>query len=248
MTTSASLSTSFPRDSFLLVERPIRAVLFDLDDTLYPQDIWLATAWDAVADEAACAGVDRAAFRSALGDVAAEGSGKGRIIDRAADRIGADVDVGHLVETFRTCEVRLMSPYAGVTRALENLQRCFRTGLVTDGDPRIQRGKLHALRLERSFDAVVFSDEAGREFRKPSPVPLLRAARRLGVDPSECVYVGDRPDKDVAAAQAANMRAVRVRTGEYAALPDEPPPWLSVESVPVAIKLLNATRPSHVHR
>jgi hypothetical protein len=97
---------------------------------------------------------------------------------------------------------------------------------------------LRSLRLQKAFDAVVFSDELGRGRRKPHPAPLVRAARLLRVDPARCVYIGDRPEKDVAAALAARMRSVRVRTGEYARAPDLPRAWMTVRDVPSAASRL----------
>ena len=91
---------------------------------------------------------------------------------------------------------------------------------VTDGDPRIQWAKLRALGLEDAFDAVVISDEMGREFRKPHPAPFRRALVFLGAEPQGTVHVGDRPDKDVMGPAAVGMRAIRVRQGEYAGAQD----------------------------
>ena len=52
----------------------IAAALFDLDDTLYPQDAWLAGAWVAVAKRASQFGVPEAHFLNALRAVASLGS------------------------------------------------------------------------------------------------------------------------------------------------------------------------------
>lgn len=224
----------------------IDAVLFDLDDTLFPQEQWLDVAWRTVARHAV--GIDEERFFFALRDVASEGSDRGRIIDRALERIGAVASVPPLVEIFRTCYVGRLDPYPGVARALWALRRRLPVGLVTDGDPAIQRSKLRALSLEDAFDAIVMSDDLGRMYRKPHPIPLLRAAKRLGVPPHRCVYVGDRPAKDVAAALAAGMRAVRVRTGEYASLPDDPPPWWSAADAIEAIDRLRSFTASPVLR
>jgi len=68
----------------------IDAVLFDLDDTLYPQAAWLEGAWNAVA-AAAPAGVDRAELRLALLRIASEGTDRGRIINRALESGGRAV-------------------------------------------------------------------------------------------------------------------------------------------------------------
>jgi pyrophosphatase PpaX len=60
------------------------------------------------------------------------------------------------------------------------------------------------------FETVVGGDET--EKHKPDPEPLLEAARRMGVSPSDCAYVGDSPF-DIRAAKAAGMYAVAVTWG-----------------------------------
>ena len=47
---------------------------------------------------------------------------------------------------------------------------------------------------------------------KPHPAPLLEAAKRLGVDPGDCVYVGD-DERDIVAGRAAGMRTVAASYG-----------------------------------
>ena len=230
-------SMSYRPDGCSSADRPIEAVLFDLDDTVYAQAAWLSGAWEAVAVAASSFGVDERRIHRALCDTAEEGSDRGRIIDRALAAVGEpDVAVRPLVEAFRTHHPDRLWPYPGADEALHFLRSRVPIGLVTDGDPEIQRSKLRALRLENAFDVVVFSDDLGRARRKPHPVPLLRAAARLGALPAACVYVGDRPAKDVAAANAARMRAIRVHTGEYRSSPDVPRPWRSARDLPHAVR------------
>jgi hypothetical protein len=62
----------------------------------------------------------------------------------------------------------------------------------------------------------------------------------LGVGPHEALFVGDRPDKDVAGAAAAGMRSIRVLTGEYAGLPDTVAPLVRVADVAAAIAHIEA--------
>jgi len=214
----------------------IEAVLFDLDDTLFDQRTWLTGAWRAVAAVGAARGLDDEALLVALADIAAEGSAAGRIIDRALARLGVEAsDVTPYVEAFRDHQPPRLPLYPGVADALARARARLPIGLVTDGEVRIQRAKLAALGLTDAFDVVVFSDALGRDRRKPHPAPFLTALGALGTEPARAVYVGDRPDKDVAGAIGAGLAPVRVRTGEYAAQPDLPAPRLSVAGVPEAV-------------
>jgi putative hydrolase of the HAD superfamily len=216
----------------------IEAVLFDLDDTLFDQRAWLTGAWLAVAEAGERLGLDADRFHTALVDIAAEGSARGGIIDRALTRMGATRDVGPLVAAFKAHRPPRLPLYPDAARALARLDGRVALGLVTDGDPGIQRSKLRALGIAGRFDAVVLSDELGRDRRKPHPAPFLAVLDALGVGPDRAVFVGDRPDKDIAGGNGVGLRTVRVRTGEYAALPDDPRPWRSVGTVGDAVRLL----------
>lgn len=220
----------------------IAAVLFDLDDTLYDQRDWLAPAWTAVAAAAAPYGIDSVALERSLSTVAAGGSDRGRIIDRALARAGApgDVPIAPLLAAFRSSVPHSLSLYEGARDALGSLRDELPIGLVTDGDVAIQRAKLRCLGLEDAFDVIVLSDELGRERRKPHPAPFRAALAALGVCAENAVHIGDRPGKDVRGAAAVGMRAIRVRTGEYRAAPDDPQPWRSASDVVEAVSIVLA--------
>jgi len=214
----------------------IRAVVFDLDDTLYLQKTFLDAAWNVVAEEAArVSDVDAAKWQKSLRYFSDLGSDKGGIIDRAVAELAPGVSVAHLVDTFKSFRPVSLNLIPGVRESLVELRAFVPIGLITDGDVEIQRAKLSALGLTDIFDVVVLSDQAGREFRKPSPAPFLQALDALGLEAPNVVYVGDRPDKDVLGAHAVGMRAYRVRTGEYGATEGEIPPWREASNVVEAI-------------
>jgi putative hydrolase of the HAD superfamily len=130
------------------------------------------------------------------------------------------VEIEPLLRAFRRHRPQVLHCYDGVYDALRRLRANVRLAVVTDGDVAIQSAKLAALELNDLFDVAVLSDDIGREFRKPHPVPFRRALRLLGTEPEDAVFVGDRPDKDIVGALGVGLRAVRVRTGEYRAQPD----------------------------
>jgi putative hydrolase of the HAD superfamily len=95
---------------------------------------------------------------------------------------------------------------------LETLQRlreaAYPMGLVSNISlrPDLMRADLDRMGLSRYLDATVFSSEVG--VRKPNPLIFQEALGRLGTEPGETVFVGDRLYDDVSGAQAAGMRAV----------------------------------------
>lgn len=83
-----------------------------------------------------------------------------------------------------------------------------RTALVSDYPA---QAKLAALRAAPLFDAVVAAGEPGGPARlKPAPDGLLAAATLLGVEPGDCLVIGDRDDADGEAARRAGMAFRRV--------------------------------------
>jgi putative hydrolase of the HAD superfamily len=230
------------------------AVTVDLDDTLFPQAAWLAGAWTEVAEAAVPYGIPSDCLLPALTGVAAEGSDKGGIIDRALAVVGvspalASTLMPALISAFGCWAPVSLDLYPGAREGLVRLRSAgLTTAVITDGNPVIQRSKLAALGLFDLVDHIVISDEiGGRATRKPSPVPFLRALELCGCTPDQAVHIGDRPAKDVAGAAGVGMRAVRVRTGEYYEIPDgagDAAPWGSASTFAQAVELATAARAS----
>ncbi len=225
----------------------VRAVTVDLDDTLFPQAQWLDGAWCAVAGRAAALGLDGAALLPELRRVAAEGSDRGGIIDRALARVVSPVTpavVSELVSAFAGHAPDRLDCYDGAFAALGRLSAELPVVLITDGNPRIQHAKVAALGIADLLDAIVVSDElGGRVARKPAPAPFLRALELLDLPAEAVVHVGDRPGKDVLGALGVGMRALRVRTGEYADTADGDAgsaPWAVADTFAQAVDLLLA--------
>ena len=224
--------------------RPVRGVLVDLDDTLYPQAEFLGLAWFAVAERGARLGLDRDRLHAALTAAAAGGSARGGIIDEAVRRIRGDAElVPELVAAFHAVRPQRLTPFPGVRAALRELRSLVPVAVVTDGAVAGQRAKLTALGLDNAFDAVVLSDGWGRAFRKPHPRPFRTALALLGVDAADAVMIGDRPDKDIVGAARVGIRGIRVRTGEYRSRPDHPDTWLSARTFADAVLTLPASEP-----
>ena len=233
---------------------PIGAVTVDLDDTLYSQAGFLAAAWKRLGAVAAEHGLPPTEVEAALAEVAAAGSDRGTIIDRAMLLVGVAPErlrlvVPPLVEAFTTFRPNHLHLYPGVLPALVRLRSRAPLACITDGTPAVQRAKLTALGLTDAFDVVVISDAlGGRHLRKPHPAPFRAAMARLGCGAEGTVHVGDRPSKDVDGTRRVGMRCVRVLTGEYAGEPHGPTsgtePWLTVADFAAAVAAIEPLLPA----
>jgi putative hydrolase of the HAD superfamily len=201
-----------------------RAVLFDLDDTLYRELDFVESGLRAIARElAARTSLDESAVFAAFA-ASLEAHGRGRTFDHALATLGLDRPgwVEELVALYRAHEPEL-ALYPDASRALDRLRaRGVLLGLVTDGHPGVQRAKARALGLERRLDALRFSWDEGSERQKPDPRAYLGALEPLGVEPADAVYVGDDPAKDFIGARRLGMRSVRVLRGRHAHVPALP--------------------------
>ena len=100
-----------------------------------------------------------------------------------------------------------MKPYPGARELLEELRRRgIRIGIGTDLTAEIQYRKLMKLGLIDCIDFIVTSEEASME--KPSEIFFKRCAGKIRCAPQECLFVGDRIDKDVDGAFRAGMHAL----------------------------------------
>ncbi len=86
-------------------------------------------------------------------------------------------------------------------------QRGYLLGVVSNTISRTEIPRvLEELNLARFFKTVVLSAVFGK--RKPDPAILLEAAKRLGVAPAGCAYIGNRLDRDVVGARRAGFATV----------------------------------------
>ena len=193
-----------------MVLEGVRAIVFDLDDTLYPEREYTLSGARAVALHLETELGESGVFRQLAEIEAREPAGV--LYSRWLEQRGLDASsrLPELLRIHRTHQPRLKLEL-GVVEVLVRLSASYRLGLVTDGRLEQQHAKADALGLNELLDTLVFSDELGRERWKPDPAPYWNALERLGVPPKQAVYVGDNPVKDFLGARRAGMRSVRLR-------------------------------------
>ncbi|MCD7723646.1 MAG: HAD-IA family hydrolase [Clostridiales bacterium] len=87
------------------------------------------------------------------------------------------------------------------------------TGVITNGPSVLQHHKMEKSGLSCYCDIVVVSGDIGID--KPDPEIFKYTSSRLKLECGQCVYVGDHPVNDIAAAQNAGMHPVRMNHGWF---------------------------------
>lgn len=196
------------------------ALVFDLDDTLFPEREFVQSGYRAVGEWLRNTRSVRGFEEAASTEFSA--GARGNIFNLALHRLGVLDDpelVRQMVAVYRAHEPTI-SLFADAAWALDHFAGGTQLGLLTDGYLEVQRRKVAALGIAHRFEAMVFSDEAGREAWKPSAIPYQRVMTQLQRRGNECVYVGDNPLKDFVTAKALGWQTVEIRRagGEYAAV------------------------------
>lgn len=188
----------------------IRAVIFDLDDTLFPERSFVHSGIRAVAEW-----LKRTGLSVDFGKIAIdlfEGGWKGKLFDEALVRAGIDASprlVQSMVEVYRTHQAEI-ELYEDANWVLAKLRPTHLLGILTDGFADAQQSKIEALGLRARMDVMVITDVLGRNCWKPSPAGFLKAMAELGVRAESCAYVGDNPSKDFVAPNHLGWLTIQV--------------------------------------
>ncbi|MDA2910952.1 HAD-IA family hydrolase [Nitrospiraceae bacterium AH_259_D15_M11_P09] len=189
-----------------------KAVVFDLDDTLYPERSFVLSGFRAAAQWAELyLAIPASEGITELARLYEDGV-RGNTFDKWLGQRGcySPQTVGELIKIYREHSPTLR-PFPETKDMLQRLRaRRHNIGLLSDGLLGVQRRKLSALHLVEYFDVVVLSDQFGREAWKPNPETFRRLLQILGLSGDECIYVGDNPLKDFVGAKQLGMFTMRV--------------------------------------
>lgn len=201
-----------------------QAIVFDMDDTLYPEHDYVMSGFRAVADWVSGEfGIPKEDGFTTLKQLYENGV-RGNTFNLWLQKYELETLelVKQLVTVYRNHNPTIQ-PFPAVIPLLKELQNTCMLGVITDGYLTVQQKKFHALSISHFFDCVIYSDTWGRENWKPSHKPYQAAVSQLGTDPEYTVYIGDNPTKDFYGARSSGWHTIwlKQKQGEYSHL--QPP-------------------------
>lgn len=195
----------------------IRAIVFDLDDTLYPEHEYVLSGFQAVGEWIEEKYSIQNFFQVAE-DFFLKGE-RGNIFNLALHELGtSNVEelVPKLVKVYREHSPDI-ALFEDARWALEHFRPLKKLGIITDGYLVTQKNKVAALKIEDLFDIIIYTDEFGKEHWKPSETPYRKVMESLSFAGNECAYIADNPKKDFVTARALGWTTIHIRrpSGEY---------------------------------
>jgi putative hydrolase of the HAD superfamily len=191
-------------------------LVFDLDDTLYPELSYVHSGFRAVAEYLSpLLGVSADTLAAGMiGEEAAQG--RGQVFDNVLRQHArwSKTLVTACLRTYRQHRPDL-SLYPDAERCLTRFA-AWPLYLVTDGHKEVQARKVAALHLASRVRHAYLTNRYGRHRAKPDPHVFQLICQREGAAPDQVIYMGDNVRKDFVGIKPLGFGTVRILRGNYA--------------------------------
>ncbi len=189
----------------------IKAVLFDLDNTLIDFMRMKRLSCESAMNAMIGAGLDAEkgkAMKVLFQLYDKYGLEEPKIFQRFLKKVMGKIDyriLAHGIIGYRRVKLGFLEPFPHTEYVLLKLKsQGIKIGIVSDA-PRLKAWlRLAAMKIANFFDVVVTYDDTKQ--LKPSDGPFRVAVKKLGVKASECLMVGDMPNRDIKGAKALGMK------------------------------------------
>jgi len=188
----------------------IKLVIFDLDDTLYPEIEFVMSSFRTVAKVISQDfGFDTDKIYILL--IKAFEENRKFVLNRVLEylKIYNEDYLNRLVSIYRTHKPEIYL-YKDAEEMLPYLKEYFLLGLITDGFPTTQKLKVQALNIERYFNSIIYTGEKGENYSKPSISPFIDMLNKFHIQPNEAIYIGDNIEKDFKGPKDLGMISIRI--------------------------------------
>lgn len=188
----------------------VRLLIFDMDDTLYPEREFVFSGYKAVSkfvlDKYGLFVEDELKRRFEEGQ-------RGDLFSTVLNSLGlklSESGIKEIVAVYRE-HIPIIRPYSDTSLISKFKEAGYQVGLLSDGWSGVQKNKWASLGLSSLFDHVVFTDDFGRDFWKPHTKAFQHICSLAGLAPQQAVYIGDNPVKDFAGPNELGMKSIRIK-------------------------------------
>ena len=195
----------------------ITTVVFDLDDTLYDEVEYCKSGFEAIAEFLASLpeaprlkGRAKRIFDAFWKQFKA--GNRTKTFNAALDELDINCDdklIQQLIYAYRNHAPKITLPQDS-RDVLSQLSGKYTLALLTDGFLPAQQLKVQALGIEKYFKCIIYTEQLGREFWKPSPAGFEKLMEALNARPETIAYVADNEKKDFIAPNKLGFLTIRI--------------------------------------
>jgi len=196
----------------------IKAILFDLDNTLIDFMKMKEKSCEAAVDAMIAAGLkaEKEKTLKVLFKLYDKyGIEHKHIFEKLLKKITGKVDyriIAHGIIAYRKLKETQLTLYPGAMQTLIELKKKYKLGIITDAPRMNAWNRLFALRIDEFFDVVVTAADVRKQ--KTSLAPFRAALNALKIKPEEALMVGDRIKRDIQTAKKLGIKTCYARYGD----------------------------------
>ena len=205
--------TRMPVSRSAAIKSELKAVVFDLDDTLYDEVEYCRSGFHACANflEETLEDLSSGEIFGVFWEQFCKGNHT-QTFNGALEKLGIPYNddlIEELIKIYREHKPEIKLPQDSLA-VLKKLRKKYTLALLTDGFLPAQRLKVTALKIEKFFSCIVYTEELGRNFWKPSPEGFEKILQTLDIQPENAVYIGDNEKKDFIAPNMLGFQTVQL--------------------------------------
>lgn len=191
----------------------IKAVVFDLDDTLISEKQYIDSGFKAVSKELnRMYSLNSEEILNKMLELFNESSVN--VFNRLLDLLKveySDKVILDLIKCYREHkpEIEFFQDVIPTINKLKDLG--YKLGIITDGYKETQLKKIEVLKCYDLFDEIIVTDELGREYWKPHEKSYKLMAERMNVNLKSMIYIGDNVKKDFVTANKLGIKTIYIK-------------------------------------
>jgi putative hydrolase of the HAD superfamily len=195
----------------------LTTIIFDMDDTLYDEIDYCKSGFKAAADfiaqnKADSVKVSPERIYEVLWDEFTSGNTT-RTFNAALEKFDVPFDrdfIARLVEIYRNHYPNISLP-SRTEQVLEELRKKYTLALLTDGFLPAQKYKVESLGLGKFFQEIIYTEQLGREYWKPSTPGFEILLKNSNTPPEQSAYIADNEEKDFIAPAKLGMKTIQIK-------------------------------------
>lgn len=192
----------------------IKAIIFDLDDTLISEFDYVKSGYKVIAKKIKQDyNLEKSEDKIYNEMLELFKNNSNNVFNKVLDDFKLDYNKEYIIELVQAYREHIpkIRFFDDVLPCIKKLKKQgIKLGIITDGYAITQKNKLKVLNAKALFDKIIITDELGKEYWKPSPKSFEIMKNYFNLEYDEIVYVGDNPEKDFYIRKIYNITCIRI--------------------------------------